>query len=539
VVAGLRAALAPILAIAALAAPAVAQVVDLDDPVRAYLRLMQISGRPVVGSYTVLAVERPSEGLGVGHPWGERLSAMLVAPPGLDTDGDAPRLHAQGALFRAFVNTHHPDGQDDGAVWQGRGLTTALDVGATLRWGALTVTAQPTLTFSQNASFDLAPVQVADMPPYAYPWRRIDWPQRFGTDPHWRLDPGQSEVRVDWRGARAAFGTRNLWWGPGIRNAIVMGASAPGFPHASLGTSGPVDIGIGALEVDWIWGRLGQSDWAPPDLPTDDRFLTGIALAYDPTFLPGLTLGATRVFQRLVPPGGVDLGDYFLVFQGLLKSGLASDTSPDGTDESDQMLSLFWRWVMPESGFEAYMEWARTDHSWNLADLIQEPEHSRGYTLGLQKLVSEAADRLVVLGLEATTLESTPTFQLRPRPTFYEHSIVAQGYTHEGQLLGASVGPGGSAQAVSLDVFAPWGKWGALLRRRVHDNDAYWVWAQANGLSFDQHHVSLDVGGSVLRFMGAFEAGGGLMVTREFNRYFGYREGWNVHFDLSLRWRPG
>jgi hypothetical protein len=153
-------------------------------------------------------------------------------------------------------------------------------------------------------------------------------------------------------------------------------------------------------------------------------------------------------------------------------------------------------------------------------------------------VVSDGADRLIALGVEVTTLEATPTFQLRPRPTFYEHSVVTQGYTHEGQLLGASVGPGGSTQAISLDVYAPWGMWGALVRRRVHDNDAYWVWALANGLSFDQHHVSMDAGAEVLRFAGAFEAGGGLMVTRELNRYFGHREGWNVHLDLSLRWRP-
>lgn len=533
--AGMRSALASVvLTLALLAVPATAQVVDFDDPVRAYLRLLQITGRPVTGSYAVLPVERPSEAVGVEHPWSDRLARPASDAEG---DGDVPRLRTEDVLLRAFVNTHHPDGADDGAVWQGRGLTTALDVGHTLRWRALTVTAQPTLVWAQNAGFDLAPVQVADMPPYAYPWRRIDWPQRFGTDPYWRLDPGQSEIRVDWRGARVGFGTRNLWWGPGIRNAIVMGASAPGFPHASLGTSGPIDVRVGALEVDWIWGRLGQSEWAPPDLPTDDRFLTALAVAYDATFLPGLTLGFTRVFQRLVPAGGVDLGDHFLVFQGLLKSGLASGTS-DGTDATDQMLSLFWRWVMPESGFEAYMEWARTDHSWNLADLVQEPEHSRGYTLGFQKVTSRSADRLVVLGVEATTLESSPTFQLRPRPTFYEHSVVTTGYTHDGQLLGASAGPGGSAQALSLDAYAPWGKWGALLRRRVHDNDAYWEWAQANGLSFDQHHVSLDVGGSVLYFHRGVEIGGGAVLTRELNRYFDDNEGWNVKLDLSLRWRP-
>ena len=526
--------LALALALSSVAASAAAQVVGPGDPILDYLRVLQISGAAVPGSFAI-DPRSPAAGdapTGSSHPWRGRFAVGGTSREGVHVEAD-------GAVLRAFVNSSHPDGGNDGAVWQGRGVTAAFDVGATLRWRGLEVSLGPTVAVSQNASFDMAAVAISGMSQYAYPWRRIDLPQRQGPDAVWTLDPGQSEIAVTWGVARVGFGTRNLRWGPARRNPIVMSRNAPGFPHATLGTSAPIETRIGRLEAEWIWGRLGQTEWADPSLPTDDRFFTGIVLAYSPSFLDGLSVGFTRAFQRLVPSGGVPFGDYFGVFQGFLKSGLTTEGNPSGTDVHDQLVSLFARWALPESGFEAYIEWARNDHSWDLADLIQEPEHSRGYTLGFQKVTAESTDRLIVLSGEFTTLEASPTFQLRGRPTFYEHSVVTQGYTHEGQLLGAPVGPGGSAQQLGLDGYERWGGWGLSVQRRVHDNDAFWVWAQANGLSFDRHHVSVDLGARTLYFLENLELDLAPTLTRELNRYFDDDEGWNLNVRLSLRWRPG
>ena len=37
--------------------------------------------------------------------------------------------------------------------------------------------------------------------------------------------------------------------------------------------------------------------------------------------------------------------------------------------------------------------------------------------------------------------------------TYYIHGIVNQGYTHQGQLVGASIGPGANSNFISLDFF--------------------------------------------------------------------------------------
>jgi hypothetical protein len=398
------------------AASASAQTLTVGDPFEEYLRVLQISGRTEgMGSFTVrpLAVDPPGAFVSSGaHPWvGHRDRSASGTDGRLSIGLTPPQL-------RAFANSRYPLGRNDGVVWQGRGLTAALDVGATLEWRAHSIEVRPTLVFTQNASYDLAPVSVSGMPPYAYPWRKIDWPQRFGPDAFWTLDPGQSEARVDARGLSFGFGTKNLWWGPAIRSPVAMSNNAPGFPHAFLGTDGPFGIGIGDLEGRWIWGRLQQSDWFDPNVPSDERFVTGIVLTHSPSFVEGLSLGVTRLFYVLVRDAGVPLGDYLAIFRGVRKRTLTTPDNPTGDDEHDQLISAFGRWVLAESGFEVYGEWARNDHIFELRDFLLEPEHSRAYTLGLRKTFDWPADRLLVFTGELTKLERSTTLQVCATPAY-------------------------------------------------------------------------------------------------------------------------
>lgn len=515
------------------------QSLPVGTPAEAYLRILQLSDRADPGSLTIRPVSTVRSLQAVppdGHPWAAWVGGASATREGArDPDAD---VWVETAGLRLFANNRVPRGWNDGAVWQGRGLTGALDADVRLEWRGLSATFNPTLLHNRNAFLHLAPVQPSGQPVYAYPWRRIDWPQRFGSDPYSTFDLGDSQVALDWKAARLSFGNQSIWWGPGIRNAIVMSNNAPGFLHTSLSTNRPVDIGIGELEGQWIWGGLGQSNYFDATAETD-RFLTGIVLGYSPSWLEGLTVGGTRLFQFYVPADGLPFTDYLLVVQGLTKRSQISDEQPEGTDEADQMASLFARWVFPESGAEIYAEWARTDHALDAEDFLQEPEHSQGYTLGLQKVTSRSADRIFVLTGELTHLESSATFQLRPRPTYYQHSVVTQGHTQKGQMLGAWVGPGGNSQYLGFKMYDGWGSADVFLQRQVHDNDAFWVWAKANDQTFDAHHVSFDLGANALLFKGDFELGAGAVITRQINRWFFGPHLWNLNVSLSARWRPG
>jgi hypothetical protein len=510
-----------------------------------YLRLLELTGEASPSAFSIrpLMDGAPPQLEGRGHPWNNRLGAAFLrrddrADVGVRTPWSTD-IGWTEARLRMFANTGHPYGGNDGVVWQGKGLTTAVEAGGWARWGSLSVRLQPVYTVSQNATFDLAAVALPGMPEYAYPWRRIDMPQRFGDGSVSTLHPGDSEVRLDVRGVTLGLSSRNLWWGPGIHHSILMSDNAPGMVHGFLGTRRPVDIWIGDLEAQWIWGRLGQSDYFDPAFEETKRFGTGLALTYRPAFAEGLYFGATRMFFGFVPDGGAELGDYFLVLQGVRKQGLATPENPQGNDREDQMLSLFMRWVLPASGLELYAEWARNDHSWDFQDFFMEPEHSQGYILGLRKAKRLDEGRRLAVGAEMINLQRGRTSEVRATPHFYAHHIVQQGYTNEGQVIGSSVGPGGNAQVLTTELYDDWGRARLLLERRIHDNDAYYAYAAANDLDSCCHHLGLSAGIDALVFTGPFDLGGGVTLARELNRYFDRgNDVWNLNLSISARWRP-
>ena len=158
-----------------------AQRLPVGDAWEEYLRVLQAVGLAGGGSLTV----RPLSwgySLGTLNPGAEHPWALRVSPPSrTDLSGNVSISFAHPSL-EIFVNSAYADGQNDGAVWQGKGLSTALEAGSTLSVGPLNLTVNPVLLYSQNASFELAPLNLPDMPVYGYPWRWIDLPQRFGPD---------------------------------------------------------------------------------------------------------------------------------------------------------------------------------------------------------------------------------------------------------------------------------------------------------------------------------------------------------------------
>ncbi|MCH7475639.1 MAG: hypothetical protein IIA27_13335, partial [Gemmatimonadetes bacterium] len=470
------------------------------------------------------------------HPWRGRFG--FYARP--DSEPTAFGLFMPEANF--FWNSAFPSGQNDGAVWQGRGLTTQLTGGAFVRHGVLTASFRPSLIYTQNREVDLA-VRDPARSVFANPWHplrgstpRIDMPQRFGDSVFTTLDLGETSVRLDWRGAVISASNETMWWGPGARNAIVMSNNAPGFPHLFIGTGRPVDIKVGKVEVLWMWGKLTESEYFDLVDDNDTRFITGVVFNFEPKPLPGFYVGATRVFMIDIPAGGLDLGDYVLVLQGLTKSSQATADNPLGDDERDQLISLFVRWLLPESGFEVYVEWARNDHNADVRDVLLEPGHSEAYTVGFQKVVVLADGRYARLRGELTHLERAKTTILRATPTYYVHDIVRQGYTQRGQVLGAGIGPGSNSQFLGGDVFTGRGRVGGFFRRHVIDNDALFAIVGPTQ-NFSIHDVAFTFGASAEVFAGEFAISASLEYTRELNRYYDSgNDVTNIGSRFAIRW---
>jgi hypothetical protein len=344
------------------------------------------------------------------------------------------------------------------------------------------------------------------------------------------------------RGFAAGVATGNAWWGPGQRQAILLSNQAPGFPRAFLGTGRPVDVGFGRVEFTWFWGALRESRFFDLVDSNDTKFVTGFGFDLEIDPVPGLYVGAARLFYLDWPTAGVDGSELFLAFQGVTKASQETPENPTGDDDRDQMLSLFARWVLPASGFELYAEWARNDHSGTVRDLLLQPEHSQGYTVGLQQAWDLNGRSILRARAELTHLELSKTTLARPTPTYYAHYIVAGGYTHRGQVVGAAAGPGGNGQFAGLDWFAGWGGVGGFVRRDVHDNDTYYRLVRAGTIPNwpPRNDVELMVGATARVFLGDFSLGGSVAAAREWNRYYEERnDQTNLHAELNVRWTGG
>jgi hypothetical protein len=448
-------------------------------------------------------------------------------------------------VFR--FNSAFPWGSNDGAVWAGRGLTSALDLGFAFRAGPLSATFNPIAFRAENTAFHLQPNGVVGNP-YADALLplSIDHPQQFGSAPYSRLDPGESTVRLDLLGLTAGISTANMGWGPMELYPYIIGANAPGFLHAFAGTSTPVPIWIGKLHGRVYWGKLEQSPYSPvtgtsyysSELESGTkRFMSGAVGIFEPRGVPGLELGAARFFHSAWPREGIPRSYFTKPFQALLKNSLGNPGGfVAGTDQGisdNQLASAFFRWVFPSSGFEAYGEYGREDHSADLRDFVQEPDHSRTYGLGFRKVFRSDSLSLSALRFEMIDYELPSLARHRSEGGIYIHSILRQGHTNLGQPLGSDAGVGtGAGSTIGWDSFTPRGRTTFTFSRTVREHlGSFYLGAPQEPALND---VAFSFSAERSRYIARGELIGSLVIVRELNRQF-TRDEWNLNPILGAR----
>lgn len=370
----------------------------------------------------------------------------------------------------SVLNTAIPYSLNEG-MWAGRGLTQSLSAGFRAEAGPVRLVVAPRLVWSQNREFQVFPGRDSARSAFSSPWyagsRSADLPLRFGLRPLAYVDAGQSSLTVEGGPVAGGFATEHQWWGPGIRNAIVLSSNAPVFLYAFLRTARPLRTPLGRLEGRWMLGGLSQSLFFSPAPEGGTRSINGFAATLDPG--GGLTLGGARTVYAASTPGGIagHALDVFIRRGAYVPRG---DSIP--REGAEQLTSVFARWVLPGDGAEVYAEWARSVLPVSLRDFLQAPHHSQGYTLGAQWARRADAGALR-LQAEATYLEQSATTLYRRVPTFYTSASVPQGYTHRGQVLGAAIGPGSSSQWLAADWLARRWSVGGFLGRVRWEDDAH------------------------------------------------------------------
>lgn len=456
------------------------------------------------------------------HPWSGRFSPALSGKARFE-------YAALPVRVRVTHNTAFPYGSNDGAVWAGKGFTTELTAGIVAAFGPVSLVLAPTVFRAENATFPLAETGFEGEGAYRDPRapRFIDLPQRFGDDPLTRLDPGQSTLRVDWRGFASGVSTANQVWGPASDHPLILGNNAPGFPHFFAGTARPVGIGIGTLHGRLIWGRLSESEFSPMADDPRTRHFHGSVLLFSPRGVDGLEIGVARGYHRLLAPGSAGPADFFRPLESLLKIGLPlTGEGVDVSSEDNQIASVFLRWVFPPAGLELYGEYAREDHSWDLRDLLLEPDQQRAYLLGLRRSWRRGEGGIILLRAEVMNSQISSIYQVRPQAPFYRHTRTRQGHTHHGQVLGSASAFTGGGSVLALDYFYDRGRTTLSWQRMLGDAGEPVLPIEAD--------VQHSLGVETRIFRGRMEASIGVNAAYHFNRNFSGDQ-FNFNTSLGLR----
>src|SRR5699024_2766778 len=210
-------------------------------------------------------------------------------------------------------------------------------------------------TYTQKLDFPkprFIPTDADGNPRYQAIFSSIDMPYRFGPDAYGGFDLGNSSARIHYKSIEIGAGTESLWWGPGVQYALIMSNNAAGVPHLFMGTREPLSLplNIGKVEFRWIWGWPRDSDYFI--LNNEQRFLNALNFNYTPSFIPNLTVGLTRAFHQYIPEGGLSSSDFFDILQAFQKVK-QEDTGDRGlNDAKNQLVSVYFRWVFPESNAE-------------------------------------------------------------------------------------------------------------------------------------------------------------------------------------------
>ena len=401
--------------------------------------------------------------------------------------------------YNIEFNSHHPYNRNNGSMIPNRGYQHIISGGVYAEIGPLSIQLKPEYLYSQNKDFE----GFGEGPNGHYPiiwknryklWNQIDMPERFGEKSISKTLIGQSSIRLNFKGLSLGVSNENIWWGPSIRNSIMMSNHARGFKHITFNTTKPLKTKIGNFEWQIISGRLESSGYLPAGSDRqyagtniystkinqignneDWRYLQGYSITYSPKWVSGLSMGFIRwaqMYSALVEGKYTWMEGnptWFPAFSNLFRK---NDEFFDYEEQTNQAAGVFLRWLWKESNTEIYAEFHYNDSKNNIRDLLLDSDHSRAVTLGLQKVFKISTDNYL-FSWEWTQMEQTAGRLLRSAGSWYEHGYTTDGYTNEGEVLGAGIGPGSNSHYFAISRIRDKEKLGLALEIIDQDNDFY------------------------------------------------------------------
>ena len=229
-------------------------------------------------------------------------------------------------------------------------------------------------------------------------------------------------------------------------------------------------------------GTLTNGGWPPPESyktfngnlmyvpkPNETRIMNGFTLQYQPKWTKHLTVGVAQMYMQYQK--NMSYWQDYLPIKNIVSRFNSNRV------EAPIILSEFnFKYTMPEVGAEIYGELGWNLHQTTFRNWIIQPDKGFASILGIKKTFATKRKYYWELLGEITQLQlltRAEQFTNGVPPSWYLGSNVRQGYTNDGQLLGAGVGPGGSAQFVEFNWRKNKNRVGLAVERRVHNSDFY------------------------------------------------------------------
>jgi hypothetical protein len=392
----------------------------------------------------------------------------------------------------------HPYDWNDGVMIPAKGWQQYFNGGMNLKWKQFELQVAPELVLAQNLNFEgfsenLDPVHWRD---YYKFYNFIEQPEQFGKGQYTHLFLGQSFLKYNFKNASISFSTANQWWGPTKRNALILSNNAGGFPHLSITNKKPVQTKIGSFNYEFIWGLLKNGNWQPPQptktfrgnklyvpKPDTSRLFQGVNINYTPKWFKNLTLGISQSY--------VQYSNQISVLEFVPIKNIVHRLPNDLPNKPIILTAFNFNYQLPAANATLYGEFGWNLNQTTSRNFILQPDKGMASVLGFSKIFPTNKKYYWEFLAEMANLQlqtRAEQFTIGAPPSWYLGSDVVQGYTHNGQILGAGIGPGATSQTIELNWRKAKNRIGLTAERRLHNNDFY-IFSFTNSGDFRRFYV--------------------------------------------------
>lgn len=382
-------------------------------------------------------------------------------------------------------NTLLPQGVNDGIMFPARGWQERYSLGLNLQWGLIDINFQPEKLSIQNLAQEYYGGNPEDgnfmFKYFGMVANNIDHFRQFGYDKIDTTSFGQSRIGLKTRYISYGYSSENIWWGPGRRNSLIFTNNAGGFKHFYLKSVEPIKSSIGNFEFSAFAGTLDTTRYSDIDqellnvcIPCkvfknlDQRKIDGITINWRPKWIPNLYLGYAFARQYYVNKYN-DFGEKYSFFS---------------KDRTRQIIgSLMFRFSLPKDHAEFYGELGLPDEAAYPWKFYKNENSRNGLIFGATKLVllnyGKSYLNLNIEFIQLQLMNPKNIFRLGypfsgglPN-SWYLNTNIKQGWSNNGQLMGAAIGPGSNGQSLSLSWQKGYNKIGVFVERVANNNDFY------------------------------------------------------------------